>query len=359
MSVVQPGSGQSRGGGQRPGGRPPGQPGRSSKPPVRGAQPSRSANGQAGQRPRPGQKPSQKPGQQAKGKRNVPVQAAPPRRISPTTLAFAAIGVVVVVVVAFVIVKVTGGSSGSSGLAPTLTPASPTVVAQLTGVGESVMNSVGVPSSSVVSPPSILKGQSPLKFDGKPGALFIGAEYCPYCGAERWAEILAFSKFGTFTGLQETTSSPWDVDPDTPTFSFKQATYTSSYVTFRPIEYESNATGPNGAGIHVISSLTSQEQSLWNQYESHFGVQSGSVPFLDIGNKLFVTSPSYNPQVLAGLNQDEVASKLTKPSDPVTQSIVGTANYLIAGICSITQDQPSSVCSTSAVMQASHALSLS
>jgi len=268
--------------------------------------------------------------------------------------------VVVVVVVALVIVKVTGSSnSNPNAVAPTLTVASPTVLSELTGVSDTVINTVGVPSNSAVNPPSVLKGESPLTFAGKPGAMFIGAEYCPYCAAERWALILAFSKFGTFSGLNETTSSPWDTDPATPTFSFHGASYTSNYVTFKPIEYESNGTGPNGAGIHVISSLSSQESSLWNKYEAHFGVQTGSVPFLDIGNKIFVTSPSYNPAVLSGLNQDQVASKLTNASDPVTQSIVGTANYLIASICSITQNQPSTVCSTSTVTQASKALGLS
>lgn len=362
MSVVQPG-GQSRGGSQRSGARPSGSAvptGRPPKPPSRGDQPGRSPNGQTAQRQRqkPGQKPGQRP-QQGKGKRNVPIQAAPPRRMSPTTIAFASIAVVVVLVVVLVVVKVTGSSNNANAVAPTNSPASATVVSKLTGVSDSVLNSVGVPSSSTVAQPSVLKDQSPLTFDGKPGALFIGAEYCPYCGAERWALILAFSRFGTFSNLNETTSSPWDTDPSTPTFSFLNASYTSNYLTFRPVEYESNATGPNGAGIHVITPLSSEESNLWSKYETHFGIQAGSVPFLDIGNKVFVTGPSYDPATLAGLNQDQVAAKLTNPSDPVTQSIVGTANYLIAAICSITGDQPSSACSTQAATQASHSLGLS
>ena len=55
---------------------------------------------------------------------------------------------------------------------------------------------------------------------------------------------------------------------------------------------------------------------------------------------MFVTGPSYVPGVLAGLNQQEIAAKLSNPTDPVTQRIVGTANYLTASICAVTGNQP-------------------
>ena len=96
----------------------------------------------------------------------------------------------------------------------------------------------------MVAPPTIKKGQPPLTISGKPGAVFIGGEFCPYCAAERWALIMAFCKFGTFTNLKETTSSPWDTDPSTATFSFYGATYSSPYLTFDTSEHESNDTSP-------------------------------------------------------------------------------------------------------------------
>ena len=263
-----------------------------------------------------------------------------------------------VVVVALVIVKVTGSTNNSNTVAPTNTAASATVVSAITNVPASVMDAVGVPSSSMVAPPSVDKHQSLLTYNGKPGAFFVGALFCPYCAAERWALIVALSKFGTFSGLRETTSSPWDTDPSTPTVDFYGSKYTSNYVVFKPIENESNDT--TGLGTrHQLQPLTSQEASLDAKYSAHFGLSSEGYPFVDIGNKVFVTGPSYDPATLAGLNQNEVASDLKNPSSPITQSIVGTANYLIAGICSVTGAQPSSVCSVTAVQQASHALGLS
>jgi hypothetical protein len=234
-------------------------------------------------------------------------------------------------------------------------------MAKLTGVSDSVFEAAGLPTAgnnNFISIPSLYKGQPALVFNGKPGVLYIGAEFCPYCAAERWALIVAFSKFGSFSNLHETTSSPWDTDPATPTFSFHKSSYSSSYVAFVPKEYESNDTGPSGAGRTVLESLTSKESNLWSKYETHFGESEG-FPFVDIGNKVFVTGPSYDPSTLSGMNQSEIADNLTNPKNAITENIVGTANYLIAGICSITKDQPSSVCSMPIVAKASNSLGLS
>ena len=65
------------------------------------------------------------------------------------------------------------------------------------------------------------------------------------------------------------------------------------------------------------------------------------------------------PAILAGLDQQEIAAKLTNPTDPVTEAIVGTANYLTASICAETGDQPASVCSAAGVHKAAAAMKLS
>ena len=60
--------------------------------------------------------------------------------------------------------------------------------------------------------------------------LFVGAEFCPYCAAQRWPLIIALSRFGTFSGLQTTTSSSSIEYPNTITFTFRSATFTSQYI---------------------------------------------------------------------------------------------------------------------------------
>ncbi len=43
----------------------------------------------------------------------------------------------------------------------------------------------------------------PLKgANGKPEIFYYGAEYCPYCAAERWSLIMAMSRFGEYKDLR-------------------------------------------------------------------------------------------------------------------------------------------------------------
>jgi hypothetical protein len=286
------------------------------------------------------------------------ITAAPPRRFSPSTLAFASVGLVVVIVLVFVVAKVLGGSSTptpKSGLLPPPAPASAKVVSDVTGVSQAVANTIGIGSG--VTAPQVLKGQPKLTDNGKPEVLFIGAEFCPYCGAERWSMVLALSRFGTLSGLMETTSSPWDAYPATATFSFRNVGYTSKYLSLVSVEHETNDTSGSGTR-KPFQPLTTAQANLWSKYSQQFGQQTG-YPFVDIDNKFFVMGPSYVPDVLAGLNQQEIAAKLSNPNDVVAQRIVGTANYLTASICALTGDQPAAVCSAPGTRKAAVSMKLS
>jgi len=285
------------------------------------------------------------------------ITAPPPRRFSSSTLAFVSIAVVVVIVLVFVVVKVTASNTTASTkqLIPNPVAAPASLVSEVTGVSPSVLAAVGLGTG--ISPPQVLSGQPPLTSGGKPEMLYIGAEFCPYCAAERWSMVLALSRFGTWSGLETTTSSLWDSDPGTATFTFRNATLASPYVNFVTIEHETNDNFGSGTR-KLFQPLTTAQSNLWAKYSSQLGQQPG-FPFVDIANKVFVIGPSYDPQYLAGLSQPEIAAKLKNPSDPVTQRIVGTANYLTAAICAATGGQPASVCSAPEVHKATTALKLS
>ena len=145
-------------------------------------------------------------------------------------------------------------------------------------------DAVGLPSTSIVVPPTVKTGQPALTIDGKPGAVFIGGEFCPYCAAERWALIMAFSKFGTFSGLKETTSSPWDTDPSTATFSFYGATYRAT--TDLQHGRSTRATTPTALGTRTVSNPSPPGEPAVGQVR-----QPRGFPFLDIDNKYFVLTP--------------------------------------------------------------------
>jgi len=290
-----------------------------------------------------------------KGKAGTTISARAPSRLSPSTMAFIAVGIVVVIVLVFVVVKVSGGGTSSNTAAPSETAAPASLVSTVTNASTDLMNQVGVPSS--VQVPKVAKNQAVLMVNGKPLVLFIGGLFCPYCAAERWAIIIALSPFGTWSGLQETTSSPWDTDPATATFAFNGAGFTSSYITFQSAEAEGNdTTGPGTR--QPLQQLTSQQSQLWSKYSQYFGLAGEGFPFLDVANQVFVVSPSYDPAVLAGLDQSEIASKLSNPNDPVTQAIFGTANYIRAAVCSVTGQQPASACNQSGVKAAAKSMGI-
>jgi Domain of unknown function (DUF929) len=193
--------------------------------------------------------------------------------------------------------------------------------------------------------------------------LYYGAEYCPYCAAERWGMTAALSRFGTITGLKITASSHTDVFPETHTFSYAGATYTSPYIHFFPIEQFT--TTPTASGYTVLENPTAAEKTILTKYSSSTYLGAGastsggiSFPFVDVNNVALFSGASYSPGILVG-DWSQIAGGLSDPSNKATQAIVATANYFSAAICASTKGQPGSVCKSSGVMAATKALKLS
>jgi Domain of unknown function (DUF929) len=272
---------------------------------------------------------------------------------------FAAAGSIIVVaaiVLTFVLIKLnakptttTGSpSSGHTGAVPTA------VVDQVTSVPASTLNTVGS-GTFAGSIQTITGNPAPLTTNGKPELLYIGAEYCPFCAAERWAMIVALSRFGTFSGLATMQSAAADGAgnqepyPDTPTWTFARASYTSPYLAFGEVELYTNIPDTSTGGYTALQTPTSAEAALVRAYDGPPYVESaaaGSIPFLDFGNKYVSIGASYNPQVLSGLSWGTIATDLSNPNSTVAKSVDGTANYITAAICSMTGNQPSSACTT-------------
>ena len=137
--------------------------------------------------------------------------------------------------------------------------------------------------------------------------------------------------------------------PSTTTFSFYQGTYQSSFIDFLPLEETTNEPDSNG-GHAPLQSPTTQEQQLLSTFHPP------GIPFIDIANTYTVTTPGYSPQVLQGFSWDDIAAALSNSSSPVSQGIVGTANYLTAAICDVTNEQPASVCSAAPIPQLEQSL---
>ncbi len=287
-----------------------------------------------------------------------------PKRMSGALMAWIAVGVVIVVIAALVIVKLASNNTSTTPPTP-VTPASPQLVSQLTTIPTSVFDSVGVtyPTGVTSSPPTVKHGNPPLTIDGKtPAMLYYGAEYCPYCAAERWAVAIALSRFGTWSGLNTTASSGADVFPSTHTLSFRSATLTSPYITFTAIERYTNVPLASGAGYTDLEIPTAAENKIITTYAAQTPGASSTgqigFPFIDINNTVLISGATYTPAVLEGLTWSEIGSGLNDPTNPVTQAIIATSNYISAGICHATGGQPADVCNSSGVQAATKALKL-
>jgi hypothetical protein len=267
-----------------------------------------------------------------------------------------ALGVIVAFVGTVVLVKVVGGSTAP--VVPTnLTAVTPSVLQQITHIPVSVYDKVGVSSPVVpVTPPRVVRNLSALTFeapDGNhlPGVLFWGAEFSPFAAAQRWPLIAALSRFGRFSTLYDMNSSPTDFAPSTPTFTFRTTSYKSDWVVFRSYEAQSDVRTPTG--YQQLVRLSGPDRALVAAFDPTY-----AYPFVNVGNRLVVTEANLSPETFYGLTRDQVAGNLSDPTNPVTQAIVASANYLTAGICASDGESPAKVCDSSGVVAASEALQL-
>jgi thiol-disulfide isomerase/thioredoxin len=255
-----------------------------------------------------------------------------------------AIGVVIVVVAVLIGIKVASGPSKPSSGAQAGT-ASAQVLKAVTGVPEATLNSIG--SGTLKAAPTALSG-APLTADGKPRVLYVGAEWCPYCAAERWALAVALSRFGTLSQLGSTASSPDDVYPSTATLSFHGAGYTSKYFSLTAKEIESNRV--SGQGHAALDTLDPKDAGLFQN------VGKGSFPFIDLGGRYMISGASFDPGVLQGKTHQQIAAALSDPSSAIARAVDGTANVITAAICRTTGNQPGNVCTSAGVTAAAKAL---
>ena len=125
--------------------------------------------------------------------------------------------------------------------------------------------------------------------------------------------------------------------PNTPTFTFRNATYTSQYIDFRSVE-------TTDRDRNQLQTPTAAEQQLVSQYDP-----GGTIPFIDVANRYAMTGAMYTPDTLGGMSLRAVADALKDPSSTQARAIIGSANLTTAAICKANADQPGTVCSSSAI----------
>jgi len=299
----------------------------------------------------PGRRPAPKRRPQARKGRSVVAAHSAGKRSDRTSWIIA--GVVLAIGVALVIVF----AGAAKKKAPTGTDffsgdrsASSSLVAKVTGVPQKTLTAVG--KGSVSNLPLKLPGTTPLAAsDGKPRIIYLGAEFCPFCAAERWGMLNGLSRFGTFKNVKitrsavTTPSGQGETAPNTPTLSFHGATYTSPYIQFEPVEQQDNSYKP-------LETPTKEQETLAATYDTPKYTGSsdtGAIPFIDFANEYMISGASYQPTVLADKTHDEVAAALADPSSDISKGAIGTANVIAATICKVDGNKPAKVCSDPAI----------
>lgn len=226
--------------------------------------------------------------------------------------------------------------------------ASASLITAVTTVSPQVSDKVGTgglsnPFHALPASTAPLKGPS-----GKPQVLYLGAEYCPFCAADRWSLIVALSRFGSFSNLHTITSSGTDVYANTPTFTFYGSSYQSQYIDFVPVEQTTRDQNV------PLQTPTSEQEAIAAKFDAPPYVpasSANSIPFVDFGNLYVTVGSGYQPSVLGGFTWDQIAAALDNPNSPITKGIVGNANYMTAAICQMTNNQPASACSSPTIQQ--------
>jgi thiol-disulfide isomerase/thioredoxin len=275
--------------------------------------------------------PPRTPPQQPHRKGARPMRR-PVRRTPRWLPALATIGGIALLVIVFLAIR---WATTPPAPAPIDSTHTAEVLSAITRLQPSELEHVG--SGSATNSLKPMSGPPLTGPGGKPLVFYYGAEYCPYCAAERWPIIIALSRFGTFSGLKTTTSSSSDIYANTPTFTFHSATYSSRYVEFQAVE-------TTDRNQNALDSPTEAQLALVNRYDT-----SGSIPFVDFGNRYSLSGATYLPDSLQGMSWQQIADALQVPVSPQAKAILGSANLIAAAVCKLTSDQPAAVCSGAAI----------
>ena len=223
---------------------------------------------------------------------------------------------------------------------------SPKVISKLENVSLANIKSA-LSSKSASTSITPITGETPIEKDNLPRIIYVGADFCPFCAAERWALVIALSKFGTFNVLHYMTSSASDVYASTPTFTFYKFSYSSGYVSFTPTETATNI--PSQGGYTPLQTPTSLENSIFSKFDSYPYVSkssAGSIPFIDIGNKGLIVGAQYSPSNLKGMDWTSIINTIyNNPTSTLSIKILSSAGRIIQNICQITNEKPQNVCS--------------
>ena len=163
----------------------------------------------------------------------------------------------------------------------------------------------------------------PLKREsGKCLVFFMGAGFCPFCAAERWAIVGALARFGKWSGLADDKSAGHDEKYlNIPTVSFHRATYSSEYVEFVGRE-------TSDRNFEPLQELVESDYEILDTYNP-----DQIIPFLLIDGQYVQVGSGYSPQLLENYDNARVQSEVANGSSNVGRAINSEIDNISALIC--------------------------
>jgi len=161
-----------------------------------------------------------------------------------------------------------------------------------------------------------------VRRNGKLLMFFMGAEYCPYCAAERWAIVRSLQKFGQWDGLKQTISAARD-QPflNLPTYDFTKATYNSPHIEFVAREIKDREFKP-------LEKLLKTEEKLVRKHNP-----KKEIPFLLIGGRFVQVGSGFPPKIFIGHTFRQTETELKKIESEIRKTIDEEANVISALLC--------------------------
>src|SRR5205823_4509738 len=183
----------------------------------------------------------------------------------------------------------------------------------------------GAPAALGAHPPAALGGFRPVATrawldHGKPVVLYVGAQYCPFCAAERWALVFALSRFGQWSGLRPMHSTAGEGGfPGIATYNWLRATYRSAAIALQTREAADFSGKP-------LQALTSQQARAVNAYDPR-----GGIPFVLIAGRYAQISSGFSPSLLVGLSFARIQTLVYhQPMSVLSRAVAREANIISA-----------------------------
>ncbi|MEM2139651.1 DUF929 family protein [Nitrososphaera sp.] len=163
----------------------------------------------------------------------------------------------------------------------------------------------------------------PLKRDGgKSLVYFMGAGFCPFCAAERWAIVKALERFGKWEGLVEDKSAGRDEKYlNVPTFSLARAKYSSSHVEFAGKETADRNFEP-------LQELGDSDFEILDMYNP-----DQMIPFLLVDGQYMQVGAGFSPEMIQNMSHEQVRAELDKPDSAIGKAMRAEIDNITALVC--------------------------